>query len=830
MGRSLSPVVRNMDEESISESGGLTGNWNGPRLASEAEVDEIDFDKIVDVDADDEEDDEDSDSEEFDVQLSPSDERLLEELLRLKLTSLPGTTGNGQGGLASLPPGGVDSSNSAVTSASATSSLLPLSKNRGLFQPRSKLEQFEDIIFESQLLEAALPELEVAAAAAVASNASFESVGFDFEASDAIFADDEPSTANAGDNDKDDGEENADEDNDCDCSTCRERMRHKEELNRLKQTWSELRDSVLQVYQDSMADSKDSLDKPDVTCLKGKVRQLLWRDPHQLYQRLEAIVKDCVLEQKVKLIKLLKTQAKNPSLAQDFIQRLLDGYERLCTACQYLAPVLAELEHEHLCRFSLTWEDLNKYLHQSIIYSDPIIQANVPIFISQLRSLYSDKEHEGKYTELVRGFLDFDVEMSNIVPLWTNSEKLLIEYNKQQAQLRAKQKMLKEDWERFKAQRRDLDIKVQMDSNKCATTSSSSLVEGIKNCPNFGAICDCDYCLSTAMEQQPSKSGDGGGQHCTATSVSVNGTGSQTGITASTTSTTKLSDVFPSLLTAEDRKPSPPPPEHHHLQQQLAQAQDLVRDLEEHMTINDPSEKPLKTKPVVTDDTTADSAVTRGTTPNVDRPKEQSPESTSTPPPVSSKSHAAAAAACAAVAAAPPVPSKNATTAKELRDLMYKHYCVGKGKLKKPSANAIKKGKVPPPTCSNPNQKHNSAPPAPPVQHSSKGPESDTDELSEEEDDGSDDTCSETSKCTTTTASESHSKNGAHCNCCYCEVFGPGGQSVAPVSRNYPEMRERLRLLLSKKKRKNQQKPPPPPPIPVKELHQHRHQPPLMLG
>ena len=76
---------------------------------------------------------------------------------------------------------------------------------------------------------------------------------------------------------------------------------------------------------------------------------------------------------------------------------------------------------------------------------------------------------------MVRGFLDFDVEMSNIVPLWTNSEKLLCEYNKQQAQLRAKQKMLKEDWERFKAQRRDL--KVQMD-NKCS--SSTSLVEGIK--------------------------------------------------------------------------------------------------------------------------------------------------------------------------------------------------------------------------------------------------------------------------------------------------------------------------------------------------------------
>lgn len=96
----------------------------------------------------------------------------------------------------------------------------------------------------------------------------------------------------------------------------------------------------------------------------------------------------------------------------------------------------------------------------------------------QLRSLYSDKEHEGKYTELVRGFLDFDVEMSNIVPLWTNSEKLLNEYDKQQAQLRAKQKMLKEDWERFKAQRRDLKIQMDKDHKEC--TSSSSLVEGLK--------------------------------------------------------------------------------------------------------------------------------------------------------------------------------------------------------------------------------------------------------------------------------------------------------------------------------------------------------------
>ena len=37
----------------------------------------------------------------------------------------------------------------------------------------------------------------------------------------------------------------------------------------------------------------------------------------------------------------------------------------------------------------------------------------------------------------------------------------------------------------------------------------------------------------------------------------------------------------------------------------------------------------------------------------------------------------------------------------------------------------------------------------------------------------------------------------------FVQVFGHGGPAAAPVSRNYPEMRERLRLLLNKKKRSN---------------------------
>ena len=143
----------------------------------------------------------------------------------------------------------------------------------------------------------------------MASNGSFESVGFDFEASDAIFNDDFII------------ENNADDDS-CDCTTCDERMKHKEELQRLKQTWAEVRDAMESVYGFMvMNEMKTSFDNLDLNQLKEKVRQLMWRDPHQLFLRLEAVVKDVVLEQKVALIKLLKNEAKSPTLAQNFIQR-----------------------------------------------------------------------------------------------------------------------------------------------------------------------------------------------------------------------------------------------------------------------------------------------------------------------------------------------------------------------------------------------------------------------------------------------------------------------------------------------------------------------------
>ena len=46
--------------------------------------------------------------------------------------------------------------------------------------------------------------------------------------------------------------------------------------------------------------------------------------------------------------------------------------------------------------------------------------------------------------------------MENIGAFWRHSESQITQYNKEQNVIRAKQKMLKEDWEKFKAQRNEV--------------------------------------------------------------------------------------------------------------------------------------------------------------------------------------------------------------------------------------------------------------------------------------------------------------------------------------------------------------------------------------
>ncbi|TRY94335.1 hypothetical protein DNTS_026333 [Danionella cerebrum] len=73
----------------------------------------------------------------------------------------------------------------------------------------------------------------------------------------------------------------------------------------------------------------------------------------------------------------------------------------------------------------------------------------------------------------------------------------------------------------------------------------------------------------------------------------------------------------------------------------------------------------------------------------------------------------------------------------------------------------------------------------------------------EGEDSQDDDSSSEHSSSTSTSTNQ---KEGKYCDCCYCEFFGHGGPPAAPTSRNYAEIREKLRLRLTKRKEEQPKK------------------------
>jgi len=705
------------------------------------------------------------------------EEKLLEEMLRLKLV------GSGSGASAMLPP-----------------------KQRiKLYQPRSKLEQFEDILIESQLLDQNLPELGGVGSPLDYEKFDLENLSLqdaingitDFDSSDAIFA--EPDQDSPDDRPEvDQSSFNRDSESragSCECESCVERSalvaEMAEETRKLQQCWLELREDFKTVYRLIMdgAWADTNRPHPSLSGMQEAVHKLVWRDPHQLYQRLEAQLREVVVELKVKLVELLSKQAKNPSLAQEFIQGLLGGHERLCEASKIICPVLGDLEVNHLRRFSLTWELLSKHLYQMLVYSDPLIQNNLPIFISQLRALYPNKENEDKYTELVRGYLDFDVEMENVGVFWSGTEALLLEYSLEQQKLREKQKMLKNDWERFKMQRKQIESSLRdkpqaagggeeladdLDHDEvhdCVVPEQCDAVGDRGDGSDQAHPCECHVCTAPPTTQDSSLP-----LFPPHSPPTVSSSSSLYPHLYNLPPTTSLSSVIGSVAS---------------LSAALSSALHLTTSSISTSVSSTSAPAPvLSSKPVG---------------PSTSLPAREETANTPLPAPPASTDDAKES---PPVCAAPTTP----TPPQRPKTLPVEQPQQSQPEVDKKTGNKVGLDKRPT-SCNhkhnNPNAKelkklmgHDCGKPKSGPRKSKSSSAIPSSGSRDREDDGgesteelSDDSSPEDS------CSSSTSGTDKHCACCYCEVFGHGGPSVAPVSRNYPEMRERLRLLLSKKKR-----------------------------
>lgn len=271
-----------------------TTTWPGPALASAASLDE---------------------------DPSPDDlleqERLLEELLRLQLQPLTGQSASPGAGHASEKAGLSDSTG-----------LLGGAKARaGLFQPRTKLEQLEDILMETQFLDSstfssdltrAISQLgrEAGDSLPLKTLTDLDMLDLDYESTDAIFRDSSASSS-SGESLSSPHVSSAPPSS----TGVNPSISVDPEVERLRQCWSALRSDIVRVYLLVMGGAwKDVKARPDLSHIKERVHELRWRDSHQLFQRLEFVVRELILSLKQGFLLMLNKEASSPNLARQFIQ------------------------------------------------------------------------------------------------------------------------------------------------------------------------------------------------------------------------------------------------------------------------------------------------------------------------------------------------------------------------------------------------------------------------------------------------------------------------------------------------------------------------------
>ncbi|XP_059163345.1 protein FAM193A-like isoform X3 [Physella acuta] len=292
------------------------------------------------------------------------------------------------------------------------------------------------------------------------------------------------------------------------CARCQEeRENHERETQELQENWVELRSIVKDLYS-----SKEEivLSEEQGQRLQFLVDKLCSRDPHQLFLRLESQVREIVMDMKTSLLNKLKENGcDTPELALDFTRSLLSHYDLLTEKSCLLARYLGGLS-EHLRRFKVTWELLNKHLFHSIAHNDPAISNSGPTILEHLRqgSVQYERSKEDPYCSVRKRLLKFQEEMSVVVVVWRDCQQLIESYC--QEEVKNTQKQVSSKARSFINQQRQFLkehlMKEPLIMDKALSETMKNLMSGHKTSTEKVLChqckrerCTCDECTITHM-------------------------------------------------------------------------------------------------------------------------------------------------------------------------------------------------------------------------------------------------------------------------------------------------------------------------------------------
>ncbi|CAL7937735.1 unnamed protein product [Xylocopa violacea] len=605
----------------------------------------------------------------------------------------------------------------------------------------------------------------------------------------------------------------------CSCDVCKaNRGLFREEVQKatkFQNLWTELRQHIRGSFNVALEASRvpgglqfqqNPFSEDDMHKI---VLQLCKRDPHQLFMRLVSLAQEFVVEVKVRLLALLHDRSVN-NLAEIFLTGLLDDYDALISTALKIYEFVKLLK-DHLgkfnCKLPLSWGSFIKKLYQIYIYDDPLIQNNLPPFIGQLRKLLPLKGSE--YQRLVHRYLSFDKEMTIIRDLWAETESWMDKYNAEQAVRMTRVRQVREGWELLTATRKLMEQRVlnkspdvgselqeadgqlsmlasqakvdasEIDGRPLSPTTDFSLnslnmlpsIEILKilldDLTQFAMRTVRAHNEGTCLENNAEDGKSCECHMCTGPAV---------------TSTVNKSDTENMLLPFENTFPQ------------------LINDFLEDTANCCATQVKKKLEDVEIMEIKTDESEVGDMNEDVDL-------RTSDPQPCSCVyQHVKEITERKMVLENPPCPCL-LNSKRKMWDTCpcltksVPETVVSNGHPKPVSPSIVndnqelskpivKTGS----TQSAQTQTRHSTTQTPNTAHN----HTITPQVSSGDGDCSDSGSSHEDSCSTSSSAQRDSSR--HCDCCYCEVFGHGVPSVAPVSRNYNEMRERLRQLLTKKK------------------------------
>ncbi|XP_036161582.1 protein FAM193A-like [Myotis myotis] len=213
------------------------------------------------------------------------------------------------------------------------------------------------------------------------------------------------------------------------------------ESQQLQDYWAEVRYLVRGIYRQA-----GTTLVPDREWVKELIDRLCKSDPSQLYQRLDQQARDYLLEMKIGLLRRLSTSSgvpsclQNPVQAYHFISLLLKEYGNFCQAARTISTFLTTLENKHLTVFQVTWELHNKHLFENLVFSEMLLQSNLPALVLQIRlgTTLQDTCSRDLYSALLQQYQHFEEEMQSVAKEWLQCQKRVTVYIKEKVRMKAK--------------------------------------------------------------------------------------------------------------------------------------------------------------------------------------------------------------------------------------------------------------------------------------------------------------------------------------------------------------------------------------------------------